>query len=74
VAASRAGSLPEVGGDAAVYAPPDDAAAWAAALRRIVDDAALRQRLVAAGIERAAGFTWERSAERHVEVFRAVAR
>jgi len=74
VAASRAGSLPEVGGDAALYAPPDDADAWAAALRRIVDDTALRERLAAAGIERAARFTWEASAERHVEVFRAVAR
>ncbi len=59
VVASRAGSLPEVGGDAALYAPPDDADAWAVALRRIVDDAALRERLCAAGIERAAGFTWE---------------
>ncbi len=74
VAASDASSLPEVGGDAALYAPPDDADAWAGALRRIVDDAALRERLVAAGLERAVRFTWETSAERHVEVFRAVAR
>jgi glycosyltransferase involved in cell wall biosynthesis len=74
VAASNAGSLPEVGGEAALYAPPDDAAAWAEALRRIVDDAALRRRLVAAGLERAARFTWETSVERHAEVFRAVAR
>jgi glycosyltransferase involved in cell wall biosynthesis len=73
VAASRASSLPEVGGDAALYAAPDDADAWASTLRRIVDDAALRARLVTAGIERAAGFTWELSAARHVDVFRSVA-
>ena len=32
VAASHASSLPEVGGDAALYAPPDDADAWAASV------------------------------------------
>ena len=35
VVASAAGSLPEVGGDAALFVPPDDATAWASALRRI---------------------------------------
>lgn len=74
VVASRASSLPEIGGDAALYAPPDDAGAWAAALRRIVDDADLRERLVAAGLTRVRAFTWERSVERHLDVFRAVAR
>jgi glycosyltransferase involved in cell wall biosynthesis len=74
VVASRAGALPEIGGDAALYAPPDDAGAWAVALRRVVDDAALRQTLRAAGLRHAKRFSWERSAERHLAVFRAVAR
>jgi len=73
VVASRASSLPEVGGEAALYAPPDDAVAWAGALRTIVEDAALRERLGAAGIARAAEFTWERSVERHLALFRSVA-
>src|SRR5579862_56279 len=73
VVASRAGSLPEIGGDAAFFVPPDDAAAWARALRRGVDDAARRERLVAAGLARAHHFSWERSAQRHLEVFRDVA-
>ena len=64
VVASRASSLPEVGGDAALYAPPDDAAAWAVALRRIVSDDDLRERLRAAGLERAKQFSWDRSAQR----------
>ncbi len=61
VVASRASALPEIGGDAALYAPPNDADAWALALRSIVEDATLRERLREAGIERARRFTWERS-------------
>ena len=74
VVASRASSMPEIGGDAAFYAPPDDADAWAAALRRVVEDTGLRETLRAAGLIRAKRFSWERSAERHLAVLRAVAR
>jgi glycosyltransferase involved in cell wall biosynthesis len=74
VVASRASSLPEVGGDAALYVPPDDTHAWVAALRSIVDDAALRDRLRAAGPARAKLFSWDESARRHLELFRAAAR
>jgi glycosyltransferase involved in cell wall biosynthesis len=74
VVASRASSLPEIGGDAALYAPPDDADAWATALRNIVEDPTLRNRLRAAGPPRAKLFSWDVSAHRHLELFRAVAR
>ncbi len=74
VVASRASSLPEIGGDAALYAPPDDVDAWTAALRRVVEDTALRETLRAAGLVQTKRFSWERSAERHLAVFRAVAR
>jgi glycosyltransferase involved in cell wall biosynthesis len=73
VIASRAGSLPEVGGDAPLYALPDDADAWAAALRSVSNDAALRERLRVAGLERAKRFSWEESAGRHLALFRATA-
>jgi glycosyltransferase involved in cell wall biosynthesis len=74
VVASAAGSLPEVGGDAALYAPPDDCAAWTSALRRIVLDGELRDRLRAAGPQRAKEFSWDESARRHVALFRSVVR
>jgi glycosyltransferase involved in cell wall biosynthesis len=74
VLASRASSLPEVGGDAALYLPNDDADAWATALRGIAGDDAMRARLRAAGIERAAHFDWERSALAHLELFQSVRR
>ncbi|HEX4015074.1 MAG TPA: glycosyltransferase family 1 protein [Candidatus Cybelea sp.] len=72
VVASRASSLPEVAGDAALYAPPDDAAAWAAALRRVVADDDLRARLRAAGLERVDAFSWDRSAQQHAELFHSL--
>jgi glycosyltransferase involved in cell wall biosynthesis len=73
VLASRASSLPEIGADAALYASPDDETAWRDALRAITGDDALRTRLRARGIERAATFTWERCVEAHIDAFRRVA-
>jgi glycosyltransferase involved in cell wall biosynthesis len=73
VLASAASSLPEIGADAAFYAPPRDVAAWSAALRRIAEDGDERARLIARGFERAATFQWNRSAEQHVATFRAAA-
>jgi glycosyltransferase involved in cell wall biosynthesis len=72
VVASHASSLPEIGGDAALYAPPGDAAAWAAALARVTGDAALRDRLRIAGLDRATHFNWDESAARHLALFRDV--
>lgn len=73
VLASEASALPEIGGDAALYAPPDDVDAWAAALRRIVGDGPLRERLREAGLERVKRFNWDESVRRHMALFRAVA-
>jgi glycosyltransferase involved in cell wall biosynthesis len=60
VAADRA-ALPEACGGAALLADPDDPDAFAAAL--VAAAGAERERLVAAGRTRAAGLSWERSAE-----------
>jgi glycosyltransferase involved in cell wall biosynthesis len=73
VLASDASSLPEIGGDAALYLPSDDAQAWAEALRGIVSDEGLRERVRAAGLQRVKSFSWDRSAQAHVDLFRAVA-
>ncbi len=61
VAADR-GALPETCGDAALLVDPDDREAVAKALVRATGDPELRARLAAAGAERAAGFSWDRSA------------
>ncbi len=73
VLASCASSLPEVGADAALYLPPHDAAAWAEALQLIVADAALRDRLRIAGLDRATHFNWDESAAQHFSLFRSLA-
>jgi glycosyltransferase involved in cell wall biosynthesis len=61
-ACSDRASLPEVAGDAALLFDPGDPAAIRGAIERLLGDAALRERLRAAGLERAAQFTWERTA------------
>ena len=62
VACSDRTSLPEVAGDAALMFDPEDPAAIAAALRTLLEDADTADRLRRAGRERAARFTWERTA------------
>jgi glycosyltransferase involved in cell wall biosynthesis len=62
VLAGRAGAVPEVVGDAAVLIDPEDVDAWAEAIDAVRRDDDHRDRLVAAGAERARGFTWERVA------------
>ncbi len=73
VVASDLPVLREVAGDAALYAPPTRPDRWAAAVARLLDDPALAARLREAGPRRAASFTWDRSAEQHLEVFRTAA-
>jgi glycosyltransferase involved in cell wall biosynthesis len=66
-------SLPEVVGDAGLTVDPLDEAAIAAAMQRLLEDAALRARLSAAGIRQAAQFNWERTARETVAVYERVA-
>jgi glycosyltransferase involved in cell wall biosynthesis len=64
VVASTAGSLPEVCGEAALLADPRDPRAIAAAVRRVLDEPGLADRLRAAGHARAGGYTWRDAAMR----------
>jgi glycosyltransferase involved in cell wall biosynthesis len=70
VACSNASSLPEVAGDAALLFDPYDAAAIADALRRLLDDGALRERLRTLGLAQAKRFTWDRTARLTLESYR----
>lgn len=69
VASSRAGPLAEICGGAAEVLEPDDPEQMAAVIEAITVDQQLRSRLRAAGLERAAQFSWAHSAEAHVEVY-----
>jgi glycosyltransferase involved in cell wall biosynthesis len=62
----------EVGGDAARYAAPGDAAAFAREVAALADPAEWRRRSAAA-LERAARYSWDASAERLLPVLERVA-
>ena len=66
-------SLPEVAGQAALYFAPDDPAAAARHLDRVLTDPACKAQLVAAGRERAVKFSWQRHFEHLLEIYHAVA-
>ena len=68
VLAAATSSLPEVGGDAALYVDPHDTASIAAGIARLLEDVDLRARLRAAGLARVAGWTWERTARETLAV------
>ena len=70
VVASGGSSIPEAGGEAALYAPPGDAAAFADALERILRDPLLADALRARGRQRAQTMTWSRAARALVDVLR----
>jgi glycosyltransferase involved in cell wall biosynthesis len=70
VAASNAGAIPEVAGEAALLCDPDDEVALADNLLRLTEDEALRQRQIAAGRVRAARYTWSASAAAHAQAYR----
>jgi glycosyltransferase involved in cell wall biosynthesis len=63
VVATRAGSLPEVLGDAAALVEPGDHDGLVDALGRCLGDEEERGRLIAAGTEWSARYSWERCGE-----------
>jgi glycosyltransferase involved in cell wall biosynthesis len=72
VASSRGGALPEVCGEAALYFDPLEVDSIEGALRRILTDSELRAGLIKAGHARELQFSWSRSAEQTLAVYRAV--
>jgi len=68
---ANATSLPEVGGDAARYFIASDPEDLAHQITDLLTDSEARASLQAAGIERAAGFTWRRAAEETLAVYRS---
>ena len=71
VVAARRSSLPEVGGDAALYVDdPNDPEELAHALGTAIADRKVRARLGRAARTRAAGFTWDRCATGVADVVR----
>jgi glycosyltransferase involved in cell wall biosynthesis len=68
--AANSSSLPEIGGNAALYFEPSDASGLEAQLRRLLTDDALRADLAARGRAQAAKFSWTSAAEKTLAVLR----
>lgn len=64
VVASRTSSIPEACGDAALYFDPEDVEDMAEKIRLVLSDHNLRSLLIKRGKERVKEFTWERTAEK----------
>jgi glycosyltransferase involved in cell wall biosynthesis len=72
VLATRTGGIPEfaIDGKNALVVPPKNIEALARALRRLIENPALRSRLGRAARETASRFTWERAAAAYLSVSR----
>jgi glycosyltransferase involved in cell wall biosynthesis len=71
VAVSKAASLPEVCGDAALYFDPLDIGDLAAKLIEIASNSKLRQQCIERGLERSGLYTWDSCSKKTAEALRA---
>jgi len=69
VITSNLSSLPEVAGDAALLIDPADENSISRAIITLVSDEKLRELYSSRGIERAKLFSWQKSAEKYLELF-----
>lgn len=70
VLAARASALPEVVGDAGLLLDPDRVDDWSAAIAAVLSDDQRALAMRDAGLRRAARFSWDRTAEATLEVYR----
>jgi glycosyltransferase involved in cell wall biosynthesis len=73
VITSNISSLPEVGGDAALYVNPNDTNDIALKIKKLLDDEGLRRELIAKGKKQVESFSWEKSAKETLKVLEEVA-
>jgi len=74
VICSDTSSLPEVAGDAALMVPPTDVRALAEAMERMLCDAQMRTTLREKGLAWVRRFTWEKTAQQTVSVYKGLER
>jgi glycosyltransferase involved in cell wall biosynthesis len=72
--ASAVGNLPQLTLDVAVLVPPSDPAALAGAIESVLSEPVRAARMRHAGVDRASGYTWERTAALTAAVYEGVAR
>jgi glycosyltransferase involved in cell wall biosynthesis len=70
---TRSSPLPELLGEGAIALEPEDRAGWREAVRRILLEPELAERMSAAGLEAVARLSWEASARQLLAIFEEVA-
>lgn len=73
VITSNISSMPEVAGDAALYVDPYSKESISESIIKISHDEQLRQKLITKGRERNKQFTWKKTAQEVVKVYRKLA-
>ncbi|PBB84937.1 MULTISPECIES: glycosyltransferase family 1 protein [unclassified Mesorhizobium] len=68
VIASTSPCLPEVCGDSALYADPEDVHSWAEKIRQLMNNSSLREWLIAKGHARASSYSWRWIAWKYLEL------
>ncbi len=69
VVATNTSSLPEVGGDAAMYFKVDDQGTFLEAMMSVLDDREVREKCRSKGLQRARSFSWDRVAKETLAVY-----
>lgn len=72
VVTSNTSSIPEVTGDAALLIDPNEPIQLAEAILRIISDSQLRQTLIDKGKARTKLFSWEKTAQEVLKVYRSI--
>ena len=72
VVSSNATCLPEVYGDAAHYFDPENSEDIAAKILEVISDKNLRESLIKKGFKQAAKYSWKKTAEQTLEVYKRV--
>lgn len=72
VITSNISSMPEFVGDAGILVEPNDEGALFQAIRQVLEDQDLRQRLAVEGPRQAANFTWKHTAENTFKIYEEV--
>jgi glycosyltransferase involved in cell wall biosynthesis len=70
VVTSDVSSMPECGGDAAVYIKPHYTESFASEIKKLISSSNLRNKLIEKGIGRAKLFSWHNTAGKYLEIFR----
>lgn len=72
VVTSNVSSMPEVGGEAAIYFDPFNEEDMAVKIDKVLQDETLRKTMIAKGLERVKEYSWEKCAAETLRVYREV--